>query len=706
MLPIGAPPARVETPLGFIAWEGHTGRSASPDTGQRGEATLVVASLGVRLRGSGGARRSVFPLLMKSTPSGRSAPIARARRVRLGSRAFAGRATLAWPPLLLGASLGLTNFAVHAQTAGATAVALGDVVVTATRTPTRIDQTLAETTVIGRDEIEAATGRTLPELLARQPGLQAWSNGGLGKVSSVSIRGLESRHVLLLVDGVRQGSATLGTPSWDNLPLEAIERIEIVRGPLASLYGSDAVGGVVQIFTRRGGTGLQPDASLTVGSQADRRASVGLRGTAGPIDGSVQIASLRREGVSATNPRAPFGAFNPDPDPFDQDTLSAQVGATLPARWRLQAQAYASRATSAYDDGLGADARSRLVNRSASLQASGPVVAEWTTRLMVARSSDSVDTLASASRFATLGATRTEQSQLIWENTLTTRAGALLLLAERLEQDVSRPGNPYTVPSRTVDALSAGLSGSAGAHHWQAALRRDRNSQFGSPSTGSVAYGYDVTSAVRIAASAGTSFVAPSFNQLYFPGFGNPTLQPEEGRHREASIRWADAGQQVRAAWFQNRIRGYIPSGPLPVNVPRARMDGLSVSWDGSIGPWKLAASAETLEPLNDTVGSANFGRLLQRRAAESARLSADRSVGQGSVGASLQKVGQRFEDAANTTALPGFTRLDLRADWSLQPGWTLGLSLNNLTNRRYETALGYDQPGREAFVTLRWQGR
>lgn len=585
--------------------------------------------------------------------------------------------------------------------------ALAPVVVTAARSPTRIDQTLAETTVLDRRDLDAATGRTLPELLARQPGLQTWGNGGLGKVSAVSIRGLEARHVLLLVDGVRQGSATLGTPSWDNLPLESIERIEIVRGPLAALYGSDAVGGVVQIFTRRGQDGLQPDTSLALGSHRDRRASAGLRGGRSGVDASVQIASLRREGVSATNPRAPFGAFNPDADPFDQDTLTARVGVGLPADWRAQAQALESRGESAFDDGPGVDARAGLLTRSASLQLAGPVAGGWSTRLMLARSEDAFDTRSSASPFATLGATRTVQTQWTWENTLPTPAGTLLLAAERLEQDVSRPGNPYTVSDRTVDALAAGLNGQRGAHHWQAALRRDRNSQFGSPSTGSLGYGYDVTREVRIAASTATSFVAPSFNQLYFPGFGSPTLQPEEGRHREASVRWADAGQQVRAAVFQNRIRGYIPSGPLPVNVPKARMDGLSLSWDGRIGPWTLAASAEKLEPFNDTAGSANFGKWLPRRATESARLSLDRDALRGwRFGGALQKVGQRFEDAANTTALAGFTRLDLRVEGVLAPGWSLGLALNNATDRRYETSLGYDQPGREAFVTLRWQGR
>jgi vitamin B12 transporter len=628
------------------------------------------------------------------------------------SHAFRGPRPAPVPARLVAALAASLPFAVAvpsvaAQSAVAPAtVPLTGVTVTATRTPTRIDGALAEVTVLERADIERATGRTLADLLGRQPGVQTWSNGGLGKPASVSIRGLEARHVLLLVDGVRMGTATVGTPSWDNLPLSSIERIEIVRGPLSSLYGSDAVAGVVQVFTRQGTEGLRPDASATAGSHGYRQGTAGLRGAAGPVTGSVQLQALDDDGRSATNPRVPFGAYNGDTDGFRQRSANARVGLALPAGWRLDGTALESRGESQYDDGPGADARARLLNRAASLTAAGPLGEPWRTRLALSRSEDVYETLASASRFATLGATTTRQTQVSWENTLGTRAGTLLLLVDRLEQEVSRPGTNYTVSQRTVTGLGAGLDGEAGRHRWQAALRRDRNSQFGSPTTGTLAYGFDATPQLRLGASAGTSFVAPSFNQLYFPGFGNPNLLPEEGVHREASLRWTDDGHSVRAAWFANRIRGYIASGPLPVNVPRARMDGLSLSWAYVLGDWTYSASGELLEPLNDTAGSANFGRQLPRRAAESVRVALDRRLGRWTVGASAEKVGSRFEDAANTQPIAGYTRVDLRADWTIAGDWTLGLRLNNATDRRYETALGYDQPRREAFVTLRWSPR
>ncbi|HEU4459888.1 MAG TPA: TonB-dependent receptor [Methylibium sp.] len=600
--------------------------------------------------------------------------------------------------LLVGAAaIALPSFAQPVASA-----ALPGVVVTATRTPNRIDATLAETTVIERAEIERATGRTLPELLARQPGLQSIANGGLGKSSSVSVRGLEGRHTLLLIDGVRYGSATLGTPSWDNIPLDTIERIEIVRGPLSSLYGSDAVGGVVQIFTRRGAEGLRANASATAGSRSYRQAAGGLRAGAGAFDAAVQASHTRTDGFSATNDRAAFG-FNPDDDGFRQNTASLQLGWAIGGGWRADARALESKGRSRYDDGPGADTQAGLATSLQSLALAGPVRADWRTALRLSRAIDDGETLVSSSA-SSLGSIRSDQRQLSWENTLATRAGTVLLLAERIEQRVSKPGVQYDVTDRSIDALAAGLDGNAGAHHWQVSLRRDRNSQFGDPTTGALAYGLDFTLQVRAAFSLGTSFVAPSFNQLYFPGFGNPLLQPEEGRHKELSLRFAESGHELRAAWFRHDIEGFITPGPRPSNTD-ARIAGFGLGYEGRVDRWQLAASAERIDPRNDSPSNANFGRQLPRRAKSSFKASADADFGAWQLGAVLAAFGPRFDNLANTIPLGGYATLDLRADWRFARAWTLGLKLNNAADKRYETAYGFNQPRREAYVTLRYSG-
>lgn len=630
-----------------------------------------------------------------------------------------GGSSILLSPRWLALSLSLSLWLSHVGAARAQAMApsqapavlvasaqLAPVVVTATRTPTRADETISEVTVLDRAEIERATGRTLPELLARQPGVLFWSNGGLCKIGSVSLRGLESRHTLLLIDGVRYGSATAGIPIWDNLPLEAIERIEIVRGPMSGLYGSDAAGGVVQLFTRQGAEGLSSNASVTAGSGRYGQVTGGVRAGQGAFEGSAQIQRTENRGFSATNSGVPFGSFNDDPDGCRHNSGNAQFGWRLGQDWRADVQGLQSSSVTGYDDGPGVDSRSRLLTELLSVQVGGPVNSLWRSSVRLARSVDENETLASASAFASLGTTRSVQRQLTWENTLATAWGSAVLLAEHLQQEVSRPGTQYPVTDRTIRSLAAGLNGTVAGHHWQASLRSDRNSQFGNQTTGALGYGFDLTPQWRAAASYGTSFVAPSFNQLYFPNFGNPNLLPEKGRSAELSLRWAQAEHQVRAAYFDNRIRGYISSGPAPTNIPRTRSDGFSLSYEGQWSDWAFGASADRTDPRNTTSGSASNGKLLPRRAQSSAKASADVRVNAWTYGASLVAVGRRFEDAANTQTLGGYATLDLRADWRLAPAWVLGLRLNNVGDKAYETSLGYNQPGREGFVTLRYSGR
>lgn len=565
---------------------------------------------------------------------------------------------------------------------------------------------MVDVTVIDRAQIETAAGRTLVEFLAQQPGIQYSSNGGLGKNASLYIRGLEFRHILVLIDGVRHGSATTGTPSLSNLPLELIERIEIVRGPLSGLYGSDAVAGVIQIFTRKGGEGLKANAHATVGSNRYGRVGGGLRFGQDALSGSVQVQHEETKGFSATNDKVPFGNFNPDRDGFRQESAQLQLGLKLTPDWHADLHVLHADGTTHYDDGPSADSRAGLRSDVQSLQFSGPVTSAWRSTVRIGRTREDYTTLASANRFTSLGTIGTVQRMLSWENTVSTAVGSVVLVADHLQQEVERPGTPYAVSKRTINGVAAGLNGHVSRHTWQANLRRDKNSQFGEQTTGSLGYGFDLTQAWRIAASAGTSFVAPSFNQLYWPGFGNPDLRPEKGKHGELGLQWAQAQDYFKIAYFDNRIRGYISSGTSPTNIPRARVDGVSLSYGKQLANWTLSASAEHVDPRNDTRSSSNWGHLLPRRSRDSARAAADVDLGAWRLGASLNASGHRYDNAANTTRLGGFTSVDLRADWRIQGPWSAQLRLNNASDKRYETVYGYNQPGREVYLTLRYSGQ
>ena len=580
------------------------------------------------------------------------------------------------------------------------------VVVTAARQPERVSALAAEVSVIDRAMLDRSTGRTLVEVLSSLPGLQFSSNGGLGKAASLFIRGLEARHTLLLLDGVRVGSATLGTPSLDNLPLETVERIEIVRGPMSALYGSDAVGGVIQVFTARGQPGFHPNARATVGSERHGQVSAGFGWGQGALDATLQVQHTETQGFSATNPKVQFGSYNADRDGFRQDGGSLRLGWQVAPDWRVEAMVLESNSRSGYDDGPGADAQAGLHNRLQLLQASGKPHPLWHTQLSVSRAVDSYNTLSSASAFSTLGVIETAQDQISWENRVKTPLGSALVVVEQVKQQVSRPGAPFSLSDRTINGLALGLNGNADGHLWQAALRRDSNSQFGAKTTGAVAYAYNFSPAWRAGASYGTSFVMPSFNQLYYPGFGNPLLQPETGKQAEAHVRWTAGAHSLRATAYQHLIKGYIASGPLPTNIPRTRIEGLTLAYEGHFDALTLGASLDRVDPRNDTTASANFDKLLPRRAQSMAKAQADWTTGAWTVGSTLAAYSQRFDNAANTLRLAGYATLDVRLDYALDRDWTLGARINNLADRAYETAYGYNQPGRQGFLTVRYQPR
>ncbi|CAN5702815.1 TonB-dependent vitamin B12 receptor [soil metagenome] len=573
--------------------------------------------------------------------------------------------------------------------------ALKETVVTATRTATRSDELVSEVVVIDRETIEKSAGRTLPEILARQAGLEFSSNGGRGKSSSVYIRGAESRHTILLIDGVRYGSATVGTPIWDNIPLSSIERIEVLKGPGSSLYGADGVGGVVQIFTRKGQQGFHPNAFVSLGSQSYTQAGGGFTGGTGAFTYALNLQATRDKGFSSANPGVPFGNYNADRDGFNQDAVNATLGYQVNTDWSISAGTLYSDGISRFDDGPGRDARSRLRSEVSRIGVEGRVLPGWKSQLRYASSTDVNNALVASflpSNF------KTTQNQWTWQNDIDTPWGTALAGFERLEQKVSS-STAYAVTQRDINSVFAGLMGNAGAHSWQFNLRRDDNTQFGGSSTGFAGYGYRITPAWRVNASYGTSFTAPSFNQLYFPAFGTPTLQPEKGRNLDLGVTWSEAGHSVKLVHFDNRIRGFIPSGPLPVNVPRARIDGWTLGYDGSFGALTLRASLDANDPRNELTG-----KKLPRRNSSQVILGADYAVREWTMGGTLLRAGERFDDTANAVRLAGYTTLDLNLGYAISQELKLQTSLTNIGNRQYETIKGYNQPGRAVVVSLRWQ--
>jgi len=482
---------------------------------------------------------------------------------------------------------------------------------------------------------------------------------------------------------------------WDAVPVDMIERIEVLKGPASALYGSEGVGGVVQIFTRRGTQGLRPYASVTVGSERYRQGAAGVTGGQGALSYAFGVQTTRERGTSATNPNVQFGNYNADVDPFDQDALNASVTYRFNADWAADASVLYSDGTSHIDDGPGRDAQTAIRSAVLNLGLKGRVLPGWQSELRYGSGTDTSNAIVAAFLPTDF---KTGQTQWTWQNNVDTPLGVVLAGLEHREQKVSG-STAYTVTQRTINALFAGINGSYGSHSWQLNARRDRNSQFGGSSTGFAGYGYRINPNWRVNVSHGTTFVAPSFNQLYFPGFGNAALQPERGKNTDLGVTWTSGDHEVKLVRFDNKIRGYMTNTTLPINIPRSRIEGWTLGYEGKAGPVALRASYDALDPRNEL-----NGRLLPRRARNQATLGADYATGAWRFGGSLLAVGSRFDDAANTRTLGGYSTLDLYADYAFARDWSVQAKVNNLTDRVYETAYGYNQAGRAAYVTLRWQ--
>ena len=605
----------------------------------------------------------------------------------------------------------------------APATDLDRLLVTATRTAITADAALAAVEVIDREQIERSSAHSLPELLRGRAGITLVNQGGLGKLSTLFLRGTESDHTLFLVDGVRVGSPSSGLASLQDLPLEQIERIEIVRGPRSSLYGADAIGGVIQVFTRRAaaGAGVHGRMHAGLGSHGLREASGGLdlRGARGGI--GVDAGVQETDGIDACRGiGAPLYAGcamdQPDPDRDGYRNRNVALRADLAAgdAWQFDAQALRSRGHNFYD----ADPAWGLPDNSRVLQQVVGGSIRYRPReslglaLSAGRNRDDSDNYlgdAYANRF-----TGTRDSASL-QGDIGLAAGQVLTAGfdwQRDRAEVEDPFSPFAAArgNRALFAQYQGqfAHGDGRAQDLQLSLRRDDNDQFGGKTTGGIAWGLGFGDGWRITASHATAFKAPSFNELYYPYYGNPALRPEASRSTEVSLRHQRGDIEWQLQAYETRIEDLITYDTAIFaanNIEQARIRGIELTGGLRLGAWSLRGQASALQARNRSAGIAQ-GRALPRRPGRSARLDLDRAFGDTlTLGISGIAEGARWDDVANTLRVGGYATLDATASWRFAPGWRLQAGVANAFDRRYETSAYYRQPGRTWSLGLRWQG-
>ena len=672
-------------------WEGHDSRCISLDTGQKRSGACLLKQVLVLSEAQAGT--PVLTVL---------------HSMQILKFSFAEgegvRASARFPLAAVALAAATLTQAVWAQEAK-----LATTVVTATRAETKLDETLADVRVITQAQISSSAGRSLAEVLQRFGGVQMASNGGRGNTQNISIRG--SKQVILLVDGTRFGSVTDGSPSLASLPLETIERIEVVHGPASALYGSDAIGGVIQIFTKQGKGSKQafaPYASVTAGKAGYQDANAGFAGAQRGWNYSLNVARVVDPGFSSTHARA--SAFNADEDKYNQTAVSGALGYAFNADWRVDANWMLADSFGEFDNGATKDSWVDADAGARQVKLSGKITPQWSSSLSASSSSDKQRT---SDRVVATGRVsdslyQTKQQEYQWANEIQTGWGLVIAGVDRLEQKVVS-STAYDHTQRDTTAVYVGLNGSHGAHSWQVNARSDDNSQFGTFKTWGLSYGYEVLPHLRAHISRGKSMNAPTFNQLYWPadpvwgGGGNPNLLPEEGRNTEVGLNWSVAQHTFKLAHFDNKVSNLIVWGSTVENMDRARMKGWSLGYNTEIAGWQLAATYEHLDA-QDSHGE----RITRRMPEHQATLALDKTWGAWKFGANALYVGKRTDSVygVGTVDLKAYTTVDAYAEYQFAKDWAVQARVANLSDKQYETAYGYNQRGRAGFVTLKWTPR
>ena len=595
---------------------------------------------------------------------------------------------------------------------------LPTVVLTATRSPLALEQVLADVTVLTRADIERQAVGGLADLLRMQASFELTRTGGPGANTSLFVRGADTRHTVVLIDGVRVDSQATGGASWAALPLAQIERIEIVRGPTSALYGSDAVGGVVQIFTRKGEGPVRFELGTGAGNLGLAKLDASLTGKNGVLDYALSVAGERSSGFNS-RPVADPG-YAADKDGHRSHSASARLGAQLSTEHRVEMMAMQGHLWARFDGSAKPTVDDTNSSDTQVLRASWS--AQWNpgsrSELSIGESRDRYE----SGPWTYL--TETRIRSYTWNHSLKLGPGQLTAMLERREDRLLNTGLSATLTpgqgDRHQNAIAAGYLWSAGALSVQAHGRHDQDSEFGGIDTGTLAVGYQLAPAWRLRTSMGTAFRAPTLYQGFSdygpdPKLGALPLRPEHGRNTELGLQFKQGEHEFSLSAYRNLIKDLIIWGDAGTcasawgcfqNVGQARLQGISLQASTRLAGVWLSGSLDSQAPKDVTQrpAYANYGKQLARRSSEHARLSAATEWAGWRLSAQTVISGKRYDNAANSVMLGGYALLNLDAQYSITRALTLQLQMDNAFDRAYQTANGYASMPRSLFVGLRYQ--
>jgi vitamin B12 transporter len=573
--------------------------------------------------------------------------------------------------------------------------------VTTNRMPS--ENLLAPTNVITRADIERLQINDLPTLLSRQPGIDLTSKGGWGKDTNLYLRGTSARHVLILVDGVKWQSATLGETNIQDFPVEQIERIEIVRGPRSGLYGSEAIGGVIQIFTRKGHQGFNPYAKVGYGTHDTEQAAVGVNGGDENTTYNLSFNHQSTDGINAREEK------HPDDDGYRNNSFSARVNHQVNDDISVGGHFFRSESKNEFDGSKATskytgDAVQQIIGSHASFQVND----SWLISTQFSESRDQAENFTDRSSTSEID-TRHRFANIT--NTIDLNADNILNIGFDYDEDHIDSTKDYLETSRDNKAAFLSWVGNGERSSWLLSGRHDDNEAFGTYNTGTAEWGYWLQDDLQITTNYGTAFKAPSFNDLYWPsgpyGIGNPSLVPEESTSWGVSFNGNASNFDWGLHFYKTKIENLIEWAPIPggggvwtpSNVSKAEIKGVEFEFTTMVLGANVAANASFLQPEDEETGN-----VLTRRAKRYANLHIDKSWGVWSAGVSWKLSGHRYDDAANDTRLGGYGLVDIRMAYQLDSDWSLQANVSNLFDKEYQTADTYNSLDRIAMFTIIYQ--
>ena len=605
-------------------------------------------------------------------------------------------------------------------------ITLEDIQVT---TPLRVlekeENIIADTTIITSEEIKRAGLSSLPQLLQQQPGIEVTNNGGPGKVSSVNIRGTSSTHSIILIDSLRVGSSTTGTSAIQNIPLSQIERIEIVRGPVSSLYGQDGIGGVIQIFTKKGKKGFHPYVSAGYGRYKTKEIAAGVSAGNDSTSFALNLAGINTDAFSAfvPNDSSASNTSNLDKDSYRNRSVSSSLTHQFTNKIKIDFQYFLSTGKNMFDnrfanfDAAYVDYKDKTKQEAYSTKLTGKIKDNWESSLKIGKT---IDLYSDQQKYnneifsnvsGVVDKYETTQYQLAWQNNINFEYGSLVFLYDYLKEEIETTSTSYSKDDRDNNGFVIAYNTQYDKHSLQTSLREDINSQYDNETTGSIGYAYQINNQWKVSTSFGTAFVAPSFNYLYNGSSSNPDLKPETSKNIEASLKYSDNSTSISLTAYQNTIDDFIISnaetGYTPLNLNKAKIQGMTFVADHFLGNLHIKGSITTESPNNE-----DTDKDLPQRANLYGSTHLNYYVQDWVFGIEQIGSGSRYNDADNTVKIGGYMITNLVTNYIFKEKFTINIRLDNALDKEYAlvyagnpntSGFAYQTPGRSLSANIRY---